>query len=464
MSALRSPRGTVRRPASVTPERWVAWRTVLRTFAEDAYTDRAFAGECERASLDARQRALAQHLAYGTVRGAKRFDHVIGRAGHRPIARIDPPILAALRLGVVQLLEADGIPPHAAVDQSVEIVRAATGERAVPFANAVLRRVQADGATWLAELDPEDPSDQATLLSMPDWIVRRMASAHGEDGLRALAAQDEPPGVTPLRHNPLRGDRPHDLFQPPPDPWPELVPEACTVASVGADVGGLVECGLLLPQSLASMAVAHLLDPRSGERVLDMCAAPGGKTSHLAALMGGLGSIVACELHEHRADSLRAVVERAGASAMVDIRCVNATALRLDGAAATSVGTFDRILLDAPCTGLGVLGRRPDLRWRRTEEDVEPLVALQRNLLEAAVPLLRPGGRIVYSTCTLLPQENEAQMQWVVDRFGLVVEPLPQGWDALRHHHVEGAAVVWPQRHRSEGFFMCRMRAPGGSS
>jgi 16S rRNA (cytosine967-C5)-methyltransferase len=451
VSPLPAKARRIRRPKSVSPERWAAWRTVHRTFDEGAYTDRAFDGEVERMNLDARQRSQCQHLAFGTVRAAKRLDHVIATVGKRPLTKVDAPVLSALRLGMFQLLESDGIADHAAVDQTVEIVRAATGERAVAFANAVMRRAQVDGAGILEKLDPTDPADAATLLSYPEWMVQRMVAAHGDAGREALAAQNEVGVGTPIR---VMSPDVH-VGDEPPQPWQALLPEARIVPGVSSEVVSLIQSGAVLPQSLASMAVAHIVDPQPGERILDMCAAPGGKTSHLSARMQGSGQIVACELHEHRADSMREMLNRLGAGDIVDVRCDDARNI------GPPDGVFDRVLLDAPCTGLGVLGRRPDSRWKRTEDDLYELTLLQRELLVNAVDVLRPGGRLVYSTCTLLPEENEQQVEWALSELKLEPTTLGDMWQSIRHPHMPNCIQTWPQRDHTDGFFIAAFQKGG---
>jgi 16S rRNA (cytosine967-C5)-methyltransferase len=429
----------LKRPTKVTRARWAAWLTLRRTFEEDAWTDRAFAAVVEQLELDAdpRERAFAQRLAYGSVQQAKRLDHVIGVLGKRPLAKLDPPVLHALRIGVYELLELQqetgpegerlgSSSAHAAVDQAVELVRGVVGERAVAFTNAILRRAQVDGAGILAQLDPATDSDLAVLLSMPEWLVRRVRAGHGELGIDALRAQNEPHPAA------FRDTR---------------TSETIRVDGTTSHLSDRIERGELVPQSVASQLVAPALDPHPGARVLDMCAAPGGKTTHLAALMQGEGEIVAVELHGHRAESISALAAKTGAGDVIHVKVADATTL--DPA---DIGLFDRVLLDAPCTGTGVLAARPDARWKRTEDGLDELVALQRSLLAAAARLVRPGGTLVYSTCSILREEDE---DVVADLpAGLVPSPLPPSFASLLvQPHV---ARTWPQRDATDGFFIAR--------
>jgi 16S rRNA (cytosine967-C5)-methyltransferase len=401
--------------AAVAPARRAAYDVVLRVFEDDAYADRAFVTSA--AGLDARDRALAQRIAYGTVQRVRTLDHAIETLGRRPVRRLDPPVRAALRLGAYQLAYLDGVPAHAAVNESVELVRAARLERAVPFTNAVMRRLT-DGLPALLASLPEGPLKH----SYPDWIYGTWLRDWGEDeALELMRAQNEAPEtVVRLVRGELVGE-------------PTDVPGALRVARV--DEQALAE-GRIWPQSRGSQLAGLAVGSRSGERVLDLCAAPGGKATMLA------GEVVAVELHEGRARELEENVRRLGAE---NVRVVNADGLALPA----ELGGFDRALVDAPCSGLGVLAARPDLRWR-----AQPLPELQLALLRAAAARTRPGGTVTYSVCTPNADENEA----VIDAAGLTVEDLGEEWPAFRHPKRPEFLLTTPHRHGTSGFFIARLR------
>ena len=404
---------------TISPARRAAYEVLLRVFEQDAFADRAFATAAE--GLDARDRALAQRLAYGAVQRARTVDHAIEALGGRRVAKLDPPVRAALRLGTYQLGWLDGVARYAAVNESVELVRRARLGRAVPFANAVLRRV-ADGIRPLLDALPDGPLKE----SYPDWMWETWRRDLGdEDALALMRAQNEPlPTVVRL----VRGDAPGE-----PDPD---VPGAFHVERV--DAAALAE-GRIWPQSAASQLVGLAVGSQAGERVLDLCAAPGGKTTMLA------GDVTAVELHPGRARELRENVARLGAS---NVTVVDADALALP----EELSGFDRALVDAPCSGTGVLSSRPDLRWR-----AEPLPELQLALLRAAAARVRPGGTVVYSVCALNHDENEA----VVDVSGLEVdESLADEWPRFVHPSRPGTVLTLPHRHRTSGFFVARLRVP----
>lgn len=400
---------------TVAPARAAAYEVLRRVFEEDAYADRALRTASE--GLDDRDRALARRLAFGSVQRVRTLDHAIETLGRRPVRKLDAPVLAALRLGAYQLAYLDGVPRYAAVNESVELVRRARLERAVPFTNAVLRRI-ADGIGALLSSLPEGPLKH----SYPDWIWDVWRRDLGEEAALALMrVQNEPPPVV-VRH--VRGLAP--------DGAATDVPGAYEVARVDEEA---LAAGRIWPQSRASQVAALCVGAREGERVLDVCAAPGGKTSMLA------GDVVAVEVNEARGRELEENLRRLGRE---EVRVVHA-----DGRALPpELDGFDRALVDAPCSGLGVLAARADLRWRS-----RPLPELQLELLRAAAERVRSGGTVVYSVCTINADESEA----VVAASGLEVEPIEQ-WQQFRHPARPEFLQTLPHLHRTSGFFVARLR------
>jgi 16S rRNA (cytosine967-C5)-methyltransferase len=398
----------------ISPARAAAYQTVLRVFEQDAYADRALRTAAE--DLDRRDRALAQRLAYGTIQRVRTLDHAIESLGRRPVRKLDPPVRAALRLGAYELGFME-TPQHAAVNEAVELVRAARLERAVAFTNAVLRRLTEGLEPLLASL-PEGALKQ----SYPDWIEEVWTRDFGRDDAIALMRAQNEPLETVVRL--VRGEI---------DGEPTDVPGAYRVERV--DEGALAE-GRIWPQSRGSQLAGLVVGARNGERVLDLCAAPGGKATMLA------GEVVAVEIHPGRARELEENVRRLGAE---NVTVVQADALALP----SELGDFDRVLVDAPCSGLGVLAQRPDLRWR-----ARPLPDLQRDLLNVAAERTRPGGSIVYSVCTLNADENEE----IVDGSGLEAEPLGGEWPQFAHPKRPEFLLTRPDRDGTSGFFIARVR------
>ena len=392
----------------IAPARRTAFRVVRRVFEDGAYADRAFASAA--ADLDDRDRALAQRIAYGAVQRRRTIDHGIDTLGSRPAAKLDPPVLAALRIAAYELAWSDA-PPHAVVNDTVELVREAGLPHATGFANAVARKLAVGLAPLVASLPPG-----ALAESYPDWIHDVWARDFGSDeALALMRAQNEPA---------------------------ELVVRSSIPVGTPTDVPGtyLVERGQLAPgtngwmwQSRASQLAGLVVGSLDGERILDACAAPGAKTTMLR------GQVTAVEVHPGRARELEENVRRFGRG---DVRVVNADVRELDE------NGFDRALVDAPCSGLGVLARRPDLRWRS-----EPLPELQLELLLAAAERTKPGGTIVYSVCTLNADENEA----VVDASGLRADDLGGEWPQYAHPRRPEFLLTTPHRHGTSGFFVARL-------
>jgi 16S rRNA (cytosine967-C5)-methyltransferase len=409
------------RPATVSPARIAAFVVLQRVFEDDAYADRAL--RTAVAELDERDRALAQRLSYGAVQRVRTLDHAIETIGRRRVARLDAPVRAALRLGAYQLAFVDGVARYAAVNESVELVRRAGLERAVAFTNAVLRRL-ADGVRPLVESIPDATATGAALRhSYPDWIAETWWEELGADAAVELMHALNEPARTVIRL--VRGE-----IAGTPDPE---IPGAWHVDRV--DARALAE-GRIWPQSAASQLVGLAVGAREGERTLDLCAAPGGKATMLA------GEVTAVELNEGRARELEETVRRLGATS---VRVVVADGRDLPA----ELTGFDRALVDAPCSGLGVLNRRPDLRWRAL-----PLAKLQLELLLAAAGRVRPGGTIVYSVCTINAEEAEG----VVDATGLEVDPsLATEWPRFRHPRRPEFLQTLPHVHDTAGFFVARL-------
>jgi 16S rRNA (cytosine967-C5)-methyltransferase len=434
----------------VSPARACAYVVIRRVFEQDAYADRALHAEAR--GLDPRERALATRLAYGVVQRKATLDHVIAALAGRPVERLEPAVLAALRLGVLQLAFLDRVPAHAAVGESVELVKAASPGGA-KLVNAVLRRAAAEARPMVEALPERTPDEAALRHSYPPWIAELWFAALGPGAARALMAAGNEPVEPALRANALRIDR--DALRarlPVPARPADRLPEGLVLdAPFDAFGSPLWEAGLFMPQSRAAMTVARTLAPQSGERVLDLCAAPGAKTTHLAALMGGEGRVVAVERHPGRAQALERTAARMGA-ASVEVRVA-------DAAQPLELGAYDRVLVDPPCSDLGTLAARPDARWRKQRSDPAELAALQGAILSAGAHALRPGGTLVYSTCTISPAENRD----VIDAFLAehtdfeLAEP-PSDLPFWEHASVPPTLQTLPHRDGTDGFFIARLQ------
>ncbi|MCW2719320.1 transcription antitermination factor NusB, partial [Pseudonocardia sp.] len=456
------------RPPELDPSRQAALELLTAVRVRDAYANLALPAIMRRHRLHDRDAALTTELGYGTLRARGLLDAVIEACVDRPLIRVEPTLLDALRLGAYQLLRTR-IPPHAAVDTTVELVRVEAGSRAAGFVNAVLRKVgQQDEAAWVAQLAPpveEDPLGHAAFAhAHPRWIAQAFADALGAGAAGelddALAADDARPLV-------------HLLARPGEITAAELAlvtggeeasysPYGVHLEPGSGDIGDLdaVAEDLAVVQDEGSQLVALALSRATllgesvydgdGERWLDLCAGPGGK----AVLLGGLlsldgGELDAVESSEHRADLVRRVTK--------DLPVTVHTA---DGREAPLPdGAFDRVLVDAPCTGLGALRRRPEARWRRRPEDVSALSKLQRELLTAALRHVRPGGVVAYVTCSPHLAETVGVLTGVVRK-----HPDVELLDAREYlpgvpQLGDGPTVqLWPHRHGTDAMFLGLLR------
>ena len=436
------------------------------------YSNLVLPGLLRSSGLDSRDRGLVTDLVYGTLRQQGQADHLLAGASHRPLPELDPPVRAALRLGAYQLIS--GTAPHAAVSATVSALTGwstpASVRRAAPYANAVLRRVAQLGPAWPWPTG-DDPDAVAIRTSHPRWIVELLRRDFGDEAEAVLAAANEVPAVT-LRPNPLRttpealaaeltgvpvevgahgaaGGAPRVQVEP-----GRLVPGALLVRGVG-DLARLpaVAEGRATPQDQASQAVAAAVGARPGERILDMAAAPGGKATAMAEAMGDHGLVLAADLRAGRARRVGDAARRLGLTS-VQVLVADGRHLPLRP---LEPGSFDRVLLDAPCSGLGVLRRRPEARWRLGADDIDRLVVLQRELLAAAVAHTRPGGLVVYCVCTLSREETLDIDGWAATAFPSLA-PVPAPGPPWRPHG--RGALLLPSDAGTDGMFLLLLQRP----
>lgn len=436
--------------AQVSPARAAALTVVRRVFEQGAYADRALAAEAD--GLDQRDRALAMQIAYGTVQRRATLDHVASQLVRRPLRTLEPVVLAGIRTGLFQLLYMDGIPVHAAVDETVELVKRVSRGGA-GLVNAVLRRGAQRGPTLLWKLSEREPAAAAVMHSVPEWLAELWWDELGAERARSLLRRINQPPESALRINLLAGSVDEVVARLPVASHPAPALPEGVVLDGPFDVRGseLWHRGAIMAQSRASMLVARILAPQPGHRVLDLCAAPGGKTTHLAALMEDRGEVVAVERHPGRAQALEETCSRMGATA-VRVLVQDATELEVPG-------SFDRVLLDPPCSGLGTLQSRPDRRWRANLQSIAELAALQERLLDVAAAATSAGGLLAYSVCTISRREGEE----AIDRFleshhDWQREDLGALYPQWRHARDGRYLQLLPDRDSTDGFFIARLR------
>ena len=358
---------------------------------------------------DDRDRALAADIAAGVQRWRAALDHLIVALSKRAIDRLDPEIVDILRLSAYQLLHLTRVPASAVVDDAVKLTRRAGKQSAAGFVNAVLRTLSRRRTDLPLPVRPADPADEAAALeyfsitlSHPRWLAARWYTRLGFDATEAWLQFNNRPAPLTLRANRLRASPEEVVDRLAADGVTlrpgRFAPDALIVEE-GYPLRGQ-QHGSFVVQDEASQLVALLAEPRSGSRVLDACASPGGKTTALAAALNGTGQLVACDVRDRRMALLRRTLATAGAH---DVRVVQADLLE----PLPFTRPFDLVLVDAPCSGLGTLRRDPDIRWRRRENDLPALAAAEAVMLRHAADAVAPGGRLVYATCSSEPEENE---------------------------------------------------------
>ncbi len=440
---------TTARRTKVSPARACAFTVLRRVFEQDAYADRAFAAEASE--LEPRDRALAMAMSYGAVQRRGTLDHVAGRLLSRPLRGLDAPVVAALRLGLFQILYLDGVADHAAVHESVELTKRSR-PAAAGLVNAVLRRATTEGREILGGLHDRDPDAAALLHSVPTWLARRWFDELGAQDSRSLLVAINQPAESAVRVNTLVAavDELAPQLGVPYAAAPGIPEGLVLEGAFDAQGSAAFNDGAIMPQSRASMLVSPVLGPVAGQRVLDLCAAPGAKTTHLAALTEDAGEVVAVERHSGRADALRRTCRRMQAGS---VRVLTADAATFEDARG-----FDRVLVDPPCSGLGTLQSRPDLRWRASPESIDELAELQRRIMAAAANATRPGGTLVYSVCTISPEEGQRQVQrFLQEHPDFEVADLAGELPLWAAAGVPCGLQLRPDRDRTDGFFIARL-------
>ena len=467
--AAKKPRGSARPPAD--PARQAAFDVIRAVAARDAYANLLLPSLLRDRNLTGRDAAFATELAYGTLRGRGTYDAVLAWCSNRKVSHIDPPVLDVLRLGAHQLL-ATRVKPHAAVATSVELARAVAGPGAAGFANAVLRRVSTrDLETWIGHTAPDRAADPvghlAVRYSHPRWIVSAFADALGEGpagGLAetetALAANSAPAAVTLCGVPGLAGPGELAAAGARPARWSPF-----GAYLDGGDPAALppVRDGRAAVQDeasqLAALALTRVDIGAEDDRWLDACAGPGGKARLLAGLAAGSGArLVAADLRPRRARLVGAATARSGVAGVV---VADATA------PGWRPGTFDRVIADVPCSGLGALRRRPEARWRKSPADVAGLAGLQRRLLASALAAARPGGVVAYVTCSPHAAETRQVVTDVIaGRDDVAVLDAPAVLTevpALRCPEPGGRyAQFWPHRHGTDAIFLALLQRRAG--
>ena len=418
----------------------------------DAWSD----GSLKAASrgLDRREAALAARLTYGVLQNRALLDFYLDRYCSQPFVKLEPFVRDVLRLGAYQILFMDRVPDSAAVNEAVKMVNHRKRQRASGFVNAVLRRLSREKGSLPVLPAQDEAACLALRYSHPAWLVRRLLKLLGREEAEAFLRLDNESVPTTIQRNSLRctaGELTESLTESgarlAPHPW---MPD-CWEVGGGGDLESLpaFQKGLFQVQDAAAKAAVLAAGLRPGMRVLDVCAAPGGKSFAAAALMEDRGEIIACDIHPHKLALIEKGAERLGLHCIQTVQADGREERRewADG--------FDAVLCDVPCSGLGIIRKKPDIRYKDPKQ-LAGLPAVQSAILENASRYVRPGGVLLYATCTVLPEENGDVTAGFLSRHSeFTKEPfsLPG-----RQEQNDGTLTLWPQRHGTDGFYVCKMR------
>ncbi|WP_255298400.1 16S rRNA (cytosine(967)-C(5))-methyltransferase RsmB [Brevibacillus dissolubilis] len=451
------PAGTGGRNATA---RDIALDILTRIDEQQSYSNLELKGALERTHLAGPDVGLVTELVYGTIQRRNTLDHVIGKFIKGGPKKLQPWVLNLIRMSLYQIRYLDRVPERAAVHEAVEIAKRRGHQGISSLVNGVLRNVLRTADVWEV---PED--DEAARISLeeshPAWLVKRWIRLYGAETARAICQSNNKPPMPTIRVNRLRNTR-EMLLRDLEDQFPEAEPSRVTPDAIllhSGHAAGSIQFrqGLCTIQDESSMLVAPALHVEPGLRVLDACAAPGGKTTHIAELMNNEGEIIACDVHPHKRELIKETANRLGIT-IIDTLVSDASELPEKG-----LGTFDRILLDAPCTGFGVIRRKPDLKWNKSKADITEISYVQYRLLEQVSQMLKPGGYLVYSTCTIEPEEN----QEIVERFvkehpefvldNTLADDMPEAVSAIMDRD-RGYVQILPHHFDSDGFFIARLK------
>lgn len=437
--------------------RKAALRVLISCRTNGAWADAALNAQIRRDGLSGPDAALCSRIVYGVLQNQLLLDHYIGAYCSQRPEHLQPPLLDILRVGAYQILFLDKVPDSAAVNESVELAKIFKRGQAAGLVNAVLRKISKNKHA-LPEIPSRSPEQELSIrYSHPRWLVKRLLPLLGREETEQFLKMNN--GVAPItvQVNPLKTTMEQLMSElteqgvtARPHAW---VPDCLELSGTG-DLSALpaFRAGKFLVQDPAARLVSLIAGVKPGQRVLDVCAAPGGKSFSAAFAMGNTGSITACDLHENKLKRVRESGERLG------VTCVETAAA--DGRVFRPEweNAFDTVLVDAPCSGLGIIRKKPDTRYKKMDE-LFALPVIQNAILENAARYVATGGTLVYSTCTILPEENEQVTDaFLAEHPAFVREPFDLPEPVGR---TDGGLTLWPQRHGTDGFYICRMTRRG---
>ncbi|MFC7372120.1 16S rRNA (cytosine(967)-C(5))-methyltransferase RsmB [Fictibacillus iocasae] len=441
--------------------RQLALDILMKIEQNQAYSNLLINQELQKSGLDERDKGLLTTLVYGTVQRQNTLDYYIAPFLKKGLKKKDEWVRVLLRMSVFQFLYMDRVPDHAIINESVTIAKTKGHLGLGGLVNGVLRSIQREGVASI-----EDVKDDGLRLSLqfstPQWMIEKWSSQYGELTAARMAEANLSPAPVTARVNTLKGSIEDAIAALAAEGIQaskgELSEDSIVIEKGYLPASESYKKGWLTIQDESSMLVARALAPKPGERVLDACAAPGGKTTHLAEQMKDNGTIYALDLHPHKIRLIQEQAQRLG------LNCIKAEALDARKAKEKFESRFfDRILLDVPCSGYGVIRKKPDMKWTKNESDAERLTFIQKEIVQSVVPLLKDGGTLVYSTCTIDQSENQEMANWILEEFAELGydssfnEKMPQ---SVSSYITEGKAQlqILPHYFNSDGFFIAAFK------
>lgn len=450
------------KPIAPPSARRLAYDVLYDVFVKEAYANLTLQKVMKKYSgkkyepLSKPEKGLLTELVYGVCRRYNHLTWIMSRLSTRPVRKMDPKVRILLAIGLYQLVFLDRIPESAAVNETVEIAKKVTHLGNVKFINAILRSyLRKKIQLHLPQRKGHELQYLSLTLNEPEWLIRRMSAQIGKARTEAVLEEFNKAPALDIHANPIKLPS-SKLFERLKfhHAEPELIPFIPDGNGIRVGNGDaffrspLLKNGEAYVQSAASMIPAVVMNPSRGDKVLDMCAAPGSKSINIAQLTGNWASIDAWDLYEHKVNLIDHNARTLG------IRCIHAEQHDSTVIDESRKGQYDKVLLDAPCSGLGVLGHKPEIRWRRTEDNLKEFPPLQQKLLDAASVYVKPGGVLVYSTCTLNREENEDMIAWFLEKHK---DFRRDTFDFAGRHLVEGMITIWPDEFHTDGFFVARL-------
>lgn len=444
--------------------REIVLQILLDIESEGAYSNVALKKALdEQESLIDKDKNLITEITNGTMKYKRKIDYIINQFANTKVKRMQAVIRHVLRMSTYQIIFLDKVPDSAVCNEAVNIVKARNMENLAPFVNGVLRNIvrNKDQITYPnKETNPQEYL--GVVYSFPDWMIQLWLKEYSFEFVEALCQSlNRTPDVS-IRTNQLLISREalkENLKKAGiKSEEGKLAKEALRVRGITA-VGKLdsFKKGYFTVQDESSMLVSYVLDPQKGESILDVCAAPGGKSTHMAELMEGVGSITSADIYDHKLDRIKESAKRMGHK-MIQTKNQDAAILNKD-----YIGVFDRVLVDAPCSGLGLLHKKSDIRWNKEQKDIRDLVKLQREILTISSQYVKAGGVMVYSTCTITAAENKRMVNWILKNLEFDLEAIDAYIPELLHNDdsAKGFIQIFPTDASTDGFFISRFRKRG---